>query len=395
MLTSPFKPALSAASRRLALLSSSVALLCQCSATSEPPSSEDEDRSRQLFEDTTGRKLAATSFGPDPEEIGTDWYDYSPRTHVLTPKPFVYALRHQGETRALFRIESYYDDRGESGAFTLEALTASSPHQVKRVTLPSIKTQIVCLDEDIEQTDCASERALLVLRIAPRVIPGAGFTVKEPGLYLHQPYDPDRLKPPYEIAYLAESSLQGLSLETSQGEIAPSSTIPSHSRIGWLHPSPDDLSPKQDIYLHATSTLHVATWQIEAIEREGEALRVALRVGCQVMSDSEQAPLDPEAFETVWLTLDGSRDYDGYQVTLCDAEQETSAKLVSTARHDRPPGALWADAPSDLILSHHRGHVLIRPAAGTLVLNWTYSSLGGEGRSMEEIELSSVWEMFL
>jgi hypothetical protein len=53
-------------------------------------------------------------------EQGDGWYDYDPGSHVLTPKPMTWLVRTAGGTSTIkLAIDSYYDDAGTAGVFTL------------------------------------------------------------------------------------------------------------------------------------------------------------------------------------------------------------------------------------------------------------------------------------
>ncbi|MEX1362972.1 MAG: HmuY family protein [Nannocystaceae bacterium] len=50
----------------------------------------------------------------EPDYVLQDWYDYDIMTHVLTPAPVVYVIRHEdGYTKLV--LDGYYDDAGTSG----------------------------------------------------------------------------------------------------------------------------------------------------------------------------------------------------------------------------------------------------------------------------------------
>ena len=64
--------------------------------------------------------------GDDPDalpdyafEQGDGWYSYDPATHVLTPRPLVWAIRATTGGPWALVIDRYYDDAGSSGVFTV------------------------------------------------------------------------------------------------------------------------------------------------------------------------------------------------------------------------------------------------------------------------------------
>lgn len=50
---------------------------------------------------------------------GDGWYDYDQQTHVLTPKPLVWAVRTTDGATLKLEIQRYYDDAGTAGWFSL------------------------------------------------------------------------------------------------------------------------------------------------------------------------------------------------------------------------------------------------------------------------------------
>lgn len=364
--------------------------------TTETTTSREDETPTQVEEDPdlTGFELAIQGFGEDPHEIGSRWYDYSPRTHVLTPKPIVYRLLEEGEPRALLHIESYYDERGESGVFTLSYKTSEAPEEMQEVVLPSVKEGIVCLTSGMRVTSCGGEETLLVARISPRVIPDAGFTVHEPGIYLHQPYDPASPSPRFTIEHIASDSMQGLSMQ-DEGVERPSSYLPDHSRIGWLTSRAEPaVLTRRDVYLQATSTIHVAQWQAVSLEVNEEHATLNMEVACQRLDPAGESSFDLDAVEEVEITLPLDRSYAGQAITLCDMAQETkvSGELVTT--FDTSPGALWPEEPYDLLVAQHEGRLMMRPAPGTLLLNWS-GARGEEEPTVGAIDLASVWGEYL
>jgi len=52
-------------------------------------------------------------------EQGDGWYDYDPATHLLSPKPIVWAVKTDGGAMLKLEIVKYYDAAGTSGWFQL------------------------------------------------------------------------------------------------------------------------------------------------------------------------------------------------------------------------------------------------------------------------------------
>lgn len=375
----------------LALLGISTLFLCHCV---EPANSDLEpDQIEPVVEDRTGLELASSSFGEDPQEIGPDWYDYEPRTHVLTPKPVVYKVLDEDEPLLLFEVTSYYDDKGESGTFSLQYKLESDPQTAHTLTLPSVKEGTACLDQHMAITPCESEDTLLVFRIASRVLPTAGFSVNEPGIYIHQPFRGERTSPRYTVEHIGAESVNDTSFDAN-GIEAPSSFLPSHSRVGWVHPSADDLTARQDIYLHATSTMHIAQWQVASITQEGSDLDVHLKITCQKLDPSGDMMFDMSTTQTIPVSLSTATSFDGALIQLCDPEQPSTATAKTLLQTDEPLGALLPHEQVDLYLEQHQGRTSIKLAPGTLLLNWTHA-LGMGSTEMHGIELPPIWQDYL
>ncbi len=55
-----------------------------------------------------------------PSYITSEWYNYNPADHSLSPKDYVYVVKTLDGKYAAFEITNYYDDKGESGTFSIE-----------------------------------------------------------------------------------------------------------------------------------------------------------------------------------------------------------------------------------------------------------------------------------
>jgi hypothetical protein len=56
---------------------------------------------------------------PEPDYVLNTWYDYNADTHVLSPKPEIYAVRTSGGAVIKLQILAYYDPAGTSAWFLL------------------------------------------------------------------------------------------------------------------------------------------------------------------------------------------------------------------------------------------------------------------------------------
>lgn len=49
----------------------------------------------------------------EPRSAFGEWYDYEPMNHVVTPRPDVYVIKRNNDSKTAFRIKSYYGDPKE------------------------------------------------------------------------------------------------------------------------------------------------------------------------------------------------------------------------------------------------------------------------------------------
>ena len=54
-----------------------------------------------------------------PEYVCSDWYEYNPETHVLTPADRFYVIKNRNDSFYKFQIQSYYNEAGTSGHMTI------------------------------------------------------------------------------------------------------------------------------------------------------------------------------------------------------------------------------------------------------------------------------------
>ena len=125
----------------------------------------------------------------EPFTIGTSWYQYDGRTHILTAWDETWAVVHDDGAFAL-QVRSYYDERGTSGlpSFDVrhwdESANAWAAPRVVRTT-SNIKDGRVCLDlDDGAEVACGNGAHELVLRTERRAVPPAGFAIQNPAFYL-------------------------------------------------------------------------------------------------------------------------------------------------------------------------------------------------------------------
>ena len=380
------------------------ALLAACGPTTTAPPQDDPTGPPELS-DLTGEALAATTLGPDPYEVGTSWYDYTQRTHVLTPRDHVYLLRRDGQLRSMFEVESYYDERGESGVFTLrarrfEAQTGqwSAPARVQFSRNIKEVEQAICLGPELDEVSCEEgDEAFLVFRIVRRALPDAGFAVKDPGIFLRAHHG-EATRARDELVFIEASTLEQVSLDGLMDAPArPSSAAdPADSRVGWLHPAAGE-PPRQDIFFQVTTSLHAAQWRVTEIAQDDRQVELSIEALCQRVDFASQRQFDPGAIQSFTLTLPTDTPYSGLQVSLCDAERETVVSGEARGLTASPFGGLWqSDPPFDLFVEQYEGRVAARLSPGSLLWNWSKSEAASViTPSFEEpLDPGDVWDTF-
>lgn len=231
--------------------------------------------------------------------VGSAWYLYESTTHVLTPRDETYLIRLQ-DSAAEIAVLSYYDVRGESGYFALryrfwengawgEAETVEFSQNVKETPL--------CLGRNLQAVDCGPQDTLLVLRADSRVIPAAGFTVAEPGIYLH-PAGDDVLgiwKIPGEFG----SSLDPAALSVN-GALQP------HARLTAADAAFSELIREEltsATVLQATTSMHLAWWNLAGWTQQEGNLELTLSVRCGSLEMSAETQEIPAASSEDTTTL--------------------------------------------------------------------------------------------
>jgi hypothetical protein len=231
--------------------------------------------------------------------VGSAWYLYESTTHVLTPRPETYLIRLQ-DVAAEIDVLSYYDVRGESGYFALRHRfwnngVWDAPETVE--FSQNVKTTPLCLDRNLQPSDCGPQNTLLVLRADSRVIPAAGFTVAEPGIYLH-PSGEDVIgiwKIPGEFG----NSLDPAALSV-HGALQP------HARLLAENAAFSDLigeDTEPATVLQATTSMHLAWWNLAEWNEGGDTLELTLNVRCGSLEMSAETQEIPDASSQTTTTL--------------------------------------------------------------------------------------------
>ena len=54
-----------------------------------------------------------------PEYVLSQWYEYDPETHILTPADIFYIVKNRNDVFYKFQVQSYYNEAGSSGHMTI------------------------------------------------------------------------------------------------------------------------------------------------------------------------------------------------------------------------------------------------------------------------------------
>lgn len=346
----------------------------------------------------TGVELAARDFGPDPYEIGREWYVYDGTTHAVTPEPWVYVIERDAQTWAV-DIGRYYDDRGESGKFTLSIAEADGAAWSEAVELSleqNVKDAPACVKlQPAAEVACTAPHDL-VFRTAWRSIPDAGFAVREPAIYMSTHFA-DTAEPfvvrIVEAAEIADVSPAREALDAV--EPRPSVAVdPLHGRVGWVHDAPGEPA-RTETQVQITSNLQVAQWQIASLTASESATTVTLAARCQNLNVTEQPPFPAEA-TSFDVTLSHDTPYSARLVQLCDPAAAGVVSGSAQPEFSTPLRGLWPDAKTfDLIVEQLDERVVIRLANGHLLWNWTRAYNLDPSAPFDPIDLEAVWDKYL
>ena len=367
-----------------------------CGEGSNGADQEEEEPIKPGPPEGTGLELAAKGFHDDPYAVGPHWYDYDGMTHTVTPTQQIYWVR-RGEDRALLEILSYYDARGESGTITLRGQAAgegaaqwSAPTEI--TFSASVKEQPVCLQlAPLEEVDCEDDGAAVVFRTGRRALPAAGFAVAEPAMHVRSHLASAR--PLVDLGYFEEvATLEEVVQSPAEiDELKPrpsSAAHPSHGLVGWIHEGPGE-PPRQDIYLQVDATMHLAQWQISALEQADGEATLTMKILCQPIAYPEQTPFDASGQAEIEVTLPTEGAYDGALFEVCNAEGQPSGEVLD--RVEEPLDGLWPNTREfDLIVEHIDGRIAMRLAPGNLAWNWTRGAAEGD-QTFEPVDVRQIW----
>jgi hypothetical protein len=340
-------------------------ILCvACGSIETTPLPEDDPVIRPPAD---GLAASGVGFREDPYAPGSSWYSYDGTTHAITPRAETYGFT-RGESAWLLRVDSYYDRQGRSGilsfALRARAQDGSWSAPAALTTSANIKQGPVCLDLDaLAEAPCDSE-AEVVLRTDWRVVPPAGFAVANPAIYaLTHHADAQPL-----ATFILDADAFGApdTLDLSALKPAPDAARdPLASRVGWLHERADE-APRQDVQLQATANMELVQWQLTALN--GANLSLAVRCAPLASTQDAQASLADVPVRSLTITVPASGGY----VRLCG----DTAGLASAI--DDPRAGRWPDTKTfDLIVEQRDGRLVMRPAPGQLLHNWTRGAGAG------------------
>lgn len=345
-------------------------------------------------ETSVGRELAAKGFGVDPYAIGSQWYNYDSTTHALTPKALVWQIRKGDQPLALIEILSYYNDKGDSGYFTLSIAKHDGAQWQRPKTLKlatNIKETHTCIDlDEASEVSCDTTGAELIARTISRVVPEAGFAVKNPALFIrtHPTDDPAERMAVTEIeASNIDSAIQSIDAQSNRRIQSVEGDLGT-SRVGWIHQRPK-AQPFHDIHLQVTTNLTLIQWQLLNITQTEQENTVELRWLCQKANVQQQPAFEGQA-KTQSFTFPKDAAYSASLVQLCNAEAHNPA-LKTIEQSDQPYRQDWpSSAKFDWLVEQINGRISIRPAPGHLLWNW---SLGTEqpNQDWQVIDVTTIW----
>ena len=80
---------------------------------------EDFDTYNEIPQDGYQEDLPDENDDEIPEYVFSQWYDYDPETHILTPADQFYIIKNRNDIFYKFQVQSYYSEAGSSGHMTI------------------------------------------------------------------------------------------------------------------------------------------------------------------------------------------------------------------------------------------------------------------------------------
>lgn len=313
----------------------------------------DEDKFTGEAGDDAGS--IAEKFIAEPYGIGASWFTYSGTTHSLLPRARVYRLE-QGEKTTLFKLDSYYNERGDSGHFSLTRQVIGEADARRFEMTSNVKEDPVCVNlGDAVETDCAAAQHDLVFRVEYRQVAPAGFAVVNPVIYVASHFsdgdDVEILRGEFDSLQAGVDAVDDASAWTRYKD---AKTHRDDAILGSIVDGLEvgDASPA---FLQASSAMQMIGWTMEktgerAFNFAANCVKLRMRPGDQTLplsSDAKSAALE---FEPNRVTL----------LSLC-AEDGPAVVEVSAQAYR----GLWpASDTYDLAVDTFGGTPVIRVAPG-------------------------------
>lgn len=320
------------------------------SDTSPPPAN---DAGRDASSDDGGDDLPAPVDAPRPlhseEAPGAAWYDYDSRTRAVTPRPITWIAFDDATAHAI-RLRNYYDDRGRSGFFRFDTRDFvdgawSAPRSVSLSA--SVRETIVCFSFAEGEVPCEGAWDA-VFHTEPRVLPTAGFTVRNPALSFRGHFvDPDATLRVFAHTG-PDNALPSLTELQSGAALASSRVDPMATPV---HSLLDAIRAGREVQ-QATTSFHFARWRVEDVDD-----RILFSAGCAPLAGTPSAQ----------TSVGSPRELDvevpeGFQVmvALCGEEGPTASDPMRPGARTLPvTDPMW-----DVVVERRDGAFLFRTVPG-------------------------------
>lgn len=347
-----------------AILLASALVACDIETTpSDQNNTTNNEPDGEDVEEPFERMFVEESYG-----IGMVWFEYEKSTHALLPMARVYRFEKDGHT-TLFRLVSYYNQRGDSGYFSIERrVIGQDDAETELFELTSnVKDAPVCVElRQGAEVDCGLQAHDLVIRTDFREIAPAGFALSTPGIYIASHYlDADDTRLFYAKLDSIDAALASLDDDAAWTRLKDAN---SRRADAVLYSTFDGLEVGESTpaILHASAQMNLIGW---TMHKTGErAFDVAANcVNLQMTKDAQGLPLSAAA-------VSSALEFEDNRITLVSLCGEQGPAVVSVS--PTPYRALWpASDTYDLIidtlgdtLEVHipPGHLLMSSGAETI-----------------------------
>lgn len=308
-------------------------------------------------EEPVDRMFVEESYG-----IGMNWFNYAKKSHALLPIERVYRFE-RGEDTILFQLESYYNEHGDSGHFSIKRqLIGASNEQAELIAMTSnVKDQPVCVNlKDAVETNCAEDGHDLVIRTDFREIAPAGFALSTPGFYVASHFtDETGIKLSYALLASLEAGADAIDDASAWKRYKEANSNLSdavlYSKFHGL-----EVGESTPAILHASPQMKMIGWAMEktaerAFDVSVNCVKLRMKKSQQdlpVSADFESWPLE---FAPASITL----------VSLCDEDGPKIVEETST-----PYRAMWPETDTfDLIIDTMGDSTQVRFPPGHLLMS--------------------------